>query len=115
MIIVYVNRIGAKNADITFNTAGEGLWVIAEISFGLIVTCTFSLPKFIEAEGTKLLGVVSSLTRPFASLTSVTFLGSLTRSRKDRTASSEVTFDRITIIGNSENDISSTNRDQEME
>lgn len=107
MTIFYVSRIGAKNADMTFNTIGEGLWATAEISFGIIVTCTFSLPKFIEAEGTRLRGVVSSLTRPFTSLTHVVSFGSPTQSNEDKTASPEVTLDRITIIKNSESDISS--------
>lgn len=76
MIILYVTRIGQKNADVSYNTAGEGLWAFAEVSFGIIVTCTLSLPKFIEAEGTRIRGVFSSLTRPFSPLKSVGSFGS---------------------------------------
>lgn len=112
MIIVYVTRIRKKDADISYNVAWEGSWAIAEIGFGIIATCTFSLPKFIEAEGSKLRGVFSSLTRP---LTSVGFLGTLMRSKNDTTASQEVTVDRITIIEHSESDLPFTNGDQDME
>lgn len=114
MIILYVTRIGQKNADVSYNTAGEGLWALAEISFGIIVTCTLSLPKFIEAEGTRIRGVFSSLTRPFTPLKSVGSFGSVLQS-KETTASQEVAFDRVTIMGRSERDLPLTNHDQDLE
>lgn len=111
MVILYVARIREKNTDISYNAAWMGLWALAEISFGIIVTCTFSLPKFIEAEGTRIRGVLSSLTRPFASLKSV---GSF--SKKDTAASLDMTLDRVSGSGHSESNISfAANRDQDIE
>ncbi|KAL8649407.1 MAG: hypothetical protein Q9226_005587 [Calogaya cf. arnoldii] len=48
MIIFYAVRIGQKDADVSYNSAFMGFWVFAEISLGIIVTCTFSLPKLVE-------------------------------------------------------------------
>ena len=115
MIIVYVTRLGGENADVSYNTAWQGLWAFAEISLGIIVACTFLLPKFIEAKGTKLRGVLSSLTRPFTSLSSGWSFGILMQSKKDTTPSHEVTLDRVTMIGNSESDLPFATRDQDME
>lgn len=112
MIILYVTRIGQKNADVSYNTAGEGLWALAEISFGIIVTCTLSLPKFIEAEGTRIRGVFSSLTRPLSPLKSVGSFGSLMQS-KETTASQEAALDRI--MGPSERDLPLINHDPDLE
>lgn len=70
MIIVYVNRLEGKKADVIYNSVEKGLGALAEISFGFIVTCTFSLLKFIESKGTKLRRTFSSLTRSFASVVS---------------------------------------------
>lgn len=74
MIIVYVNRMGGPSADIAYNTAWQGLWAFAEISFGLTVTGTFLLPKFIEAKGADLRGIFSLIARPFSSSFSATTL-----------------------------------------
>ena len=115
MIIVYVTRLGGPNADVSYNTAWQGLWAFAEISLGIVVTCTFSLPKFIEAKGSKLRGIFSSLTRPFTSLTSGGSPGISMHSKKDRTASQEVALDRVNMIGHSESDLSFNNRDQDVE
>ena len=114
MIIFYVTRLGGENADVSYNTAWQGLWAFAEISLGIIVICTFSLPKFIEAKGTQLRGVFLSITRPFTSLT----LGgsfSILMQSKDTSASQEVTLDRVITIGHSESDLPFNNRDHGME
>ena len=113
MIIVYLNRIGAENADVSYNTAWEGLWAFAEISFGLTVTGAFSLPKFIEAKGTMLRGFFSNLTRPFTSLTSGGPSGIIMQSRNNTTAPQEATQDTVTMIGGSES--SSTHCDHDIE
>lgn len=111
MMIFNVTSFVVNNADISYNTYSEGMWAVAEISFGIIVTCTFSLPKFIEAKGTKIRGVLSSLTRPFASLTSV-----VSFSRMDATASPDLTLDRVSGGGHSESNISfAASRDREIE
>lgn len=108
MIILYVSRMGDENSDVSYNTAGEGLWALAEISFGIIVTCTLSLPKFIEAEGTRLRGVLSSLTRPFSPLNkSVGSFGSAAMRSKETTAASqeEATSERALPLNNSDSDL----------
>ena len=111
----YVSRLGGANADVSYNTAWQGLWAFAEISFGIIVTCTLLLPKFLEAKGAKLRGAFSYLTRPFASFGSGGSFGILMRSSKDNAGSREATFDRIVMVGRAESETSSTNRDQAIE
>lgn len=115
MIIFYVTRLDGSNADVTYNTAWLGLWVFAEISFGITVTGTFLLPKFIEARGTKLRSFFLSLTRPLTSLTSGRSFGNLLQSKKGTTAAQEVSLDTVTIVGHSENDLEFTNPDPDME
>lgn len=114
MIIVYVTCLGGQNTNVSYNTAWQGLWAFAEISLRIIVICTFLLPKFIEAKGTKLRGVFSSLTQPFTSLMSRSF-GIPMQSKKDTAASQEVTLDRFTMIAHSESELPFTNRDQDVE
>lgn len=112
MVIIYLERMGGPNADISYNVCWLGLWVFAEISFGITVTGTFLLPKFIEAEGAKLRGVFSSLTRPLTSLTSGSSFGA---SKKDSSASQDVTLDTVTMIGGSESDVASSHHDLDVE
>lgn len=119
MIIIYVTRLGGENADVSYNTVWQGLWAFAEISLGIVVTCTFTLPKFIEAKGAKLRAVISSLTRPFTrsftSLTSGGSFGRLMQSKKDTTASEGVTLGSVAVIGHSESELPFNNHDQDME
>ena len=61
MIMVYLIR--AANTDASYNDCWMGLWVLAEVSIGVSISGTFLLPKFFEAEGPKLRGVFSRLTR----------------------------------------------------
>lgn len=79
MIILYASRQSGDlaTADISYNVAWLGLWAYAEISLGLIVICTLSLPKFIEVKGVKLRLFLSSISRPFSSKS-----GSWDRSRR---------------------------------
>ncbi|KAL8756519.1 MAG: hypothetical protein Q9199_002883 [Rusavskia elegans] len=81
MIILYVARMGEKDADVSYNAAWMGFWVFAEISLGIIVTSTFSLPKLIEARGKTMRIALSNLARPLGSFTS---LRTLVRSTKDQ-------------------------------
>ena len=97
MILFYLSRVSGSNADESYNSAWLGLWAFAEISVGVSVTGTFLLPKFLEAEGSKLRGVFG---RPFTSLTRV-----FGRQWKDRTAPSqeeeeeeELVLDTVTVI-----------------
>lgn len=102
MLIVYLNRIGGKNADVSYNIAWEFLCAIAEISFGLTVAGAFSLPKFIEAKGTTLRGIFSSFKRPLTSITSRNSSGIIMRSRMETTPPPGAMTDTATMIGNSE-------------
>ena len=63
MIIVYLTR-EVETPDDSYNEFWMTLWVLAEVSIGVSITGTFSLPKFIEAEGPKLRAIFSRLTRP---------------------------------------------------
>ena len=67
MIIVNLIRAVGEIADASYHETWMGLWVLAEVSIGVSIIGTFSLPKFVEAEGPKLRGVFSRLTRPLAS------------------------------------------------
>ena len=67
MIIVYIFRSNGADADVSYNTEGLGLWALAELTLGIIVACTFLLPKFFEAKGSSLRGLLSSFARPFTS------------------------------------------------
>ena len=64
MMMVYVARGVGENSDDSYNDFWMIQWVLAEVSIGVSITGTFSLPKFIEAEGPKLQAVFSRLTRP---------------------------------------------------
>ena len=95
MIIFFTVRAGRKNADVSYNAFWMCLWSYAEISLGIIVSCTLSLPKFIEAKGKKMLlavcGVTRHLSPPISSLpTLVRWL------RHDSSSSSSSTSD-VTI------------------
>lgn len=114
VLIIYTTRSLRENADLSYNTARQGLSVCAEISFGTIVTCVFTLPKFIDAKGTKLQGVLWSLTRPFTSLRSGGSFGNIMHSKKNSTESQEVTLNRFNMIGESESNLP-FNRDQDIE
>ena len=87
--------MSSSNADVSYNSAWLGLWAFAEISVGVSVTGTFLLPKFLEAEGPKLRGVLG---RPFTSLTRLSG-----RQWKSPTASSQgeeeqVVLDTVTVM-----------------
>lgn len=115
MLMIYVRRVEGENADVSYNTAWQGLSAYAEISFGIIVTCTFTLPKFIEVKGTKVRGFLSSLMRPFTSLRSNGSFGNFMQSKKDSTGSQDVTLDRFNMMGRSESNLPLNNRDQDTE
>ena len=115
MIIVYLERTEGENADVSYNAAWLSLWGVAEISFGITVSGAFLLPKFIEAEGKKLRGLFSSLTRPFTSVTSGVGLGTFMHSKKESISSQEVALDQVTMIGHSESDVGFIGRDHDVE
>lgn len=113
MIIIYLTRSGGDNADLSYNITWAGLWAYAEISFGIIVTCTLSLPKFIEAKGVKFHDAFSSFTRPFTSLTSIGSFGSHGRSDKNTITREKVTRADTTDVF--ESNLSSTIQDEDVE
>ena len=114
MSIVYLVSMGGHDADVSYNTAWVGIWVLAEVNLGITVTGTVMLPKFIEAKGTKLRGIFSGLTRPLTSLTSGVSLGSFIQAKRGA-AAQEVALDTLTIVGRSESDMGSNNQDQDVE
>jgi hypothetical protein len=61
---------GGLKADISYESVLTGVWSIAEIGLGLIVACTFSLPKLIKAKGGGVRGFFSSIAKTFNSRTS---------------------------------------------
>ena len=65
MISVDLLHATRKNADESHIDFSINLWVLAEVSVGISVICTFMLPKFIEVEGPKVLSVFSRLARRF--------------------------------------------------
>lgn len=84
MIIYYVIQLGDKDADISYNAAWMGCWAYVEIALGIIVTCTLSMPKLIEARGKKLRIVFLKFTRSFTSF------GSLMRTTRHDTTNPDV-------------------------
>ena len=115
IVMFYILRIRGDYHDTSYDSAWLNLWVIAEKHLDITVTDTLLLPKFIEAEDTKLRGVFSNLARPFVSLTCRGCFGILMRRRKDKIGSREVGLDTVTMIRNSESDLSSTNRDRDIQ
>ena len=116
MIMVYLLRAARGYADESYNDFWMNLWVLAEVSVGISVIGTFMLPKFIEAEGPKLLSVFSRLARLF---TSRRRFGVLTQWKEDTMVASRelAPGDKVTMIVHSfESDLgASTNPDHDME
>ncbi len=48
MRIIYTLYIGRPNTDVSYNAAWQGFGAYAEISLGLIVTCTLTLLYFAQ-------------------------------------------------------------------
>ena len=114
MVIFYVTHRIKRNADVSYNILFEGLWATVEIGFGIIVTCMFTLPKFIDAKGAKIQTLCLSLMRSVKSFTS----GSSeyhTQSDTDMTASWEMKFNRVEIDDQATSDISSANCHQDLQ
>ena len=63
MIMVYTSWAIGEHPDRSYNDLRIVLWVLAEVSIGVTISGTFSLPKFVEVEGPKLRAVFSHLTR----------------------------------------------------
>ena len=115
-MIVYLSRMTGKNADVSYNVYWLGLWVFAETSLVITVTGTFLLPKFVEAKGAKLRGVFMGLARSFpSSITSITSFAHVTQLKKNTINSQDGRLDTIAMIGRSESDVSTMNRDQDVE
>lgn len=85
-MIVYVLRMSGDHADVTYNTAWAGFWLLAEISLATIVTCLISLPKFVEVHGKWFRTAFSNLSRPL--IISLTRLGGSSSSSEPRSFSS---------------------------
>lgn len=84
MIIYYTTLVSGPNADVSYNTAWFGSWVYAEICLGIMVTCTISLPKFVEAKGEKVIKVFQAVISPLRSFSSLVTLVRSTKTRSSR-------------------------------
>ena len=69
MRIVFTVKIAPviSEADVSHNGLFIGLWTEAEVSLGFIVACALSLPKLIQAKGSKLKRAMSKASSPFSS------------------------------------------------
>ena len=114
--MVYLLRAVQGDADKSFNDFRINISAFAEVSVGVSVIGTFMLPKFLEANCPKLLGVLSRFTRHF---TSGRRFGVLVRWKGDTMVASQefAHSDKITIVEQpSESDLeASTNHDDDME
>ncbi|KAL8744504.1 MAG: hypothetical protein Q9184_007991 [Pyrenodesmia sp. 2 TL-2023] len=64
-LIIYYSFGTSANEDVSYNAAWLCLWLFVEVTLGIIVTCTFSLPKFIETEGHVFRRAFRSITKSF--------------------------------------------------
>lgn len=117
MMFTHVVRMEGKAADASYNALWMTLWAYAEISLGIIVICTLTLPKFIDAKGKKLWGTFTKLARALKScapsktlvrLSKLTSSGAATRDREvavhqfdSETGSSHSTNDCVLEMGHS--------------
>ena len=98
VMIVYVLRMNGDHADVTYNTAWAGFWLLAEISLATVVTCLISLPKFVEVHGKWFKTTFSNLSRPLISLTwlgSSNYRSSGRSTTKDTTVSADLPYDGV--------------------
>ena len=96
MILFYLSRMSSSNADISYNSAWLGLWAFAEISVGVSVTGTFFLPKFLEAEGPKLRGLLGQSFTSLARISGRQWENPTASSRQEE--EEEVALDTVTVI-----------------
>ena len=69
MVIYYLAKMAMSgaSADRSYNAAWLSLWSYAELSLGILVTCTLSVPKFAEAEGERIRRACRRITMPVRS------------------------------------------------
>lgn len=97
-MIVYVLRMSGDHADVTYNTAWAGFWLLAEISLATVVTCLISLPKFVEVHGKWFKTTFSNLSRPLISLKRLGSSEHRSSGRstiKDTTVSADLPYDAV--------------------
>lgn len=61
---------GGDNADISYESLFTAVWSWIECALGVIVACTLSIPKLVQAKGGSVRMAISKATRRFGSLTS---------------------------------------------
>jgi hypothetical protein len=61
---------GGDKADISYESMFTAVWSWIECSLGVIVACTLSIPKLVQAKGGSVRTAISKATRKFGSLTS---------------------------------------------
>ena len=84
------------NQDASYEMAWMGLWSWAEISLGVIVACTLSLPKFVRAKSKEFGSLFSSVARPFNSFKSM-FKTTMTRTRTNETAEEKPSLEKLHV------------------
>ena len=69
MVIYYLAQMAMSgaSADWSYNAAWLSLWSYAELSLGVLVTCTLSVPKFAKVEGERTRRACRIITMPFRS------------------------------------------------
>ena len=95
--------MSGDHADVTYNTAWAGFWLLAEISLATVVTCLLSLPKFIEVHGKFVTTTFSNLSRPlisFTRLVSSQRTSSGHSRTKDSTVSEDLALDEVATMQN---------------
>lgn len=96
--------MSGDHADVTYNTAWAGFWLLAEISLATVVTCLLSLPKFIEVHGKTFINTFSSFSQPLVSLKKLGFSERRSPERprvKNTTAAEDTTLDGVVCTRNS--------------
>ena len=68
MRIVFTTKIAPiySQSDVSHNGLFIGLWTMAEVALGFIVSCSLSLPLLIQAKRKKFSSAVSYLSSPFS-------------------------------------------------
>jgi hypothetical protein len=65
-MVYFLFRMTTHNGDVSYNSAGLGTSALIDISLGVIVSCSLSLPRFFEVKGQ---GILRTFSRPFTTFT----------------------------------------------
>jgi hypothetical protein len=98
MRLLYMFRLESQgdNQDASYEMAWMGLWSWAEISLGVVVACTLSLPKLVRAKSKELSSLFSSVAQPFTSFRSM-FKTTMTRTRSTETTKEKSSLEELHV------------------